>query len=146
MWADTLLAAEKAHLMRVLVWALACVLAGTAVLAVLAVRRWSSALLSAFAIQTIGWGVFEAMVTIVALVRLVPRDSSAATRLDHHLWFESGLDVGCMAMGLMLVLATYGLTRGRRLGGVGAGLGIIVQGAVLLALDARFLALVNRFV
>jgi hypothetical protein len=146
MWADTLLAAEKAHLMRVLVWALTSVLAGTAVLAVLAVRRWRSALLSAFAIQTIGWGVFEAAVASVALLGLVPRDLSAAAQLDHHLWLETGLDMGCIAIGLTLALTTYGYTRGRRLGGVGAGLGIIVQGAVLLVLDTRFLALVNAFI
>jgi hypothetical protein len=146
MWADTLQAAEKAHLMRVLVWALFCVLTGTAVLAVFAVRRWSSALSSAFAIQTIGWGVFEATVALVALVGLAPRDLSAAARLDQHLWFETGLDVGLIAIGVTLALTTYGLTQGRRLGGVGAGLGIIVQGAVLLVLDAHFLALVNRFV
>ena len=146
MWADTLLAAERAHLMRVIVWALTCVLAGTAVMAVLAVRRFSSALLRAFAIQTIGWGVFEATVAAVALSSLVPRDLSAAASLDQHLWFETGLDVGCIAIGITLALTTYGYTHGRRLGGVGAGLGIIVQGAVLLALDARFLALVNRFV
>ena len=146
MWADTLLAAEKAHLMRILVWALTCVLAGTGVLAVLAVRRWSSALLSAFAIQTIAFGVFEATVAAVALSGLVPRDLSAATRLDQHLWFETGLDVGCIAVGVAVVLTTVGWTHGRRLGGVGAGLGIIVQGAALLALDARFLAIVSRFI
>ncbi len=132
--------------MRILVWALTCVLAGTGVLAVLAVRRWSSALLSVFAIQTIGFGVFEATVAVVALSGLVPRDLSAAMRLDQHLWLETGLDVGCIALGVTLVLATLGLTHGRRLGGVGAGLGIIVQGAALLALDARFLAIVNGFI
>ena len=132
--------------MRVVVWALTCVLAGTAVLAVVAVRRWRSELLSGFAIQTIGWGVFEATVALVALARLAPRDMSAAARLDQHLWFETGLDVGLIAIGVTLALTTYGLTQGRRLGGVGAGLGIIVQGAVLLVLDARFLALVNGFV
>jgi len=132
--------------MRILVWALTCVLAGTGVLAVLAVRRWSSALLSAFAIQTIAFGVFEATVAAVALSGLVPRDLSAATRLDQHLWFETGLDVGCIAVGVAVVLTTVGWTHGRRLGGVGAGLGIIVQGAALLALDARFLAIVSRFI
>jgi hypothetical protein len=146
MWADTLLAAEKAHLMHVLVWALICILAGTAMLAVLVIRRWRSALSSGFAILTIAFGVFEATVASVALLGLAPRDLSAAARLDQHLWFETGLDVGLIAIGVTLVLTTYGLTQGRRLGGVGAGLGIIVQGAVLLALDARFLALVNRFV
>jgi hypothetical protein len=146
MWADTLLAAEKAHLTRIVVWALTCVLTGTAVLAVLAVRRWSSALLRAFAIQTIGWGVFEVTIAAIALQRLAPRDLSAAAQLDQHLWFESGLDVGLIAIGVTLALTTYRWSHGRRLSGIGAGLGIIVQGAVLLALDARFLALVNRFV
>lgn len=132
--------------MRVLIWALASVLAGTTVVATLTVRRWSSALLSGFAILTIAFGVFEATVAAIALSGLGPRDLSAAVRLGQHLWFETGLDVGLIAMGVTLAFTTYGLTRGRRLGGVGAGLGIIVQGAVLLALDARFLALVNRFV
>lgn len=132
--------------MRVLIWALLCILTATALLAILAVRRWRSALLSGFAILTIAFGVFEATVAAVALAGLVPRDLNAATRLDQHLWLETGLDVGLIAIGVTLALTTYGLTRGRRLGSVGAGLGIIVQGAVLLALDARFLALVNRFV
>lgn len=146
MWADTLLLAEKAHLIRVIVWALSSVLAGTAVLAVLALRRASSALLSAFALVTVAWGVFEATVAMVAMLGLVPRDLSAAAQLDRHLWFETGLDVGCIAAGVTLAVATVGLTHGRRLGGVGAGLGIILQGAVLLALDARFLSLVNGYV
>ena len=141
-----MLAAEKAHLVRVLLWALMSVLTGTAVLALLAVRRSTSDLLSGFAVQIIGWGVFEATVALVALVGLVPRDLSAAARLDQHLWFETGLDVGLIAIGVTLALTTYGWTQGRRLGGVGAGLGIIVQGAVLLVFDARFLAMVNRFV
>ena len=132
--------------MRVIVWGLASVLAGTAVLAVLAVRRARSSLLSVFALVTLAWGVFEATVAIVAMLGLVPRDLSAAAQLDRHLWFEAGLDVGCIAAGATLALTTMGLTHGRRLGGVGAGLGIILQGAVLLALDARFLALVNRYV
>lgn len=146
MWADTLLVAEKAHLIRVLAWALICVLVGTAVVAVLAVRHRSSALLRAFAIQTIGWGVLEATVAAVALKGLAQRDLTSAAQLDHHLWFETGLDVGCIAIGVTVALMTYGYTHGRRLGGVGAGLGIIVQGTVLLLLDARFLAIVNRFV
>jgi hypothetical protein len=146
MWADTLLLAEKAHLIRVIVWAFTSVLAGTGVLAVLAIRRARSALLSAFALVTIAWGMFEATVGLVAMLGLVPRDLSAAAQLDRHLWFETGLDVGCIAAGATLALTTVGLTRGRRLGGVGAGLGIIVQGIVLLALDARFLSLVNGYV
>jgi hypothetical protein len=146
MGADTLLVVEKAHLIQVLVWALLCVLAGTAVLAVLAIRRGGSAILSAFAIQTVGWGVFEATVSAVAIWGLSPRDLAGATQLDHRLWFETRIDVACIVIGAILALTTYGLTHGRRLGGLGAGLGIIVQGAVLLVFDAQFLALVNRFV
>jgi hypothetical protein len=146
MWADTLLFAERAHLMRVIVWALISIVAGTAVIAGLAVRRARSPLLSAFAIQTMAWGAFEATAAMIALAGLVPRDLSAAAQLDQHLWLETGLDMGCIAVGATLALATVGLTHGRRLGGVGAGIGIIVQGAVLLALDARFVMLVNAYV
>jgi hypothetical protein len=143
---DPLLLAERAHLVRLIVWALTCVVAGTAVVAVLAVRRTRSPLLSGFAIQTMAWGVLEAAIALVALARLAPRDLVAIMQLDRHLWLESGLDVGCIAAGATLALTTLGLAHGKRLGGVGAGLGIIVQGAVLLALDVRFVMFVNAYV
>jgi hypothetical protein len=146
MWADTLLLAEKAHLIRVIVWALASILAGTAVLAALAIRRARSALLSAFALQSVAWGIFEATIAAVALAGLVPRDLSAAAQLDRHLWFETGLDVGCIVVGATMAITTWVLTHGKKLGGVGAGLGIIVQGAALLALDARFVIFLNQYV
>jgi hypothetical protein len=67
-----------------------------------------------------------------------PRDLAGATRLDHLLWLAVGLDLGGVAVGV--TLAASGWYAGRRLGLVGAGLGIIVQAAAFLVLDGRLLA------
>ena len=64
------------------------------------------------------------------------RDVSSATRLDRFVWFNNGLDVGYVAVGLTLAIVGWQL--GRRLGLVGAGVGIVVQGLALLILDLRF--------
>jgi hypothetical protein len=105
-----------------------------------------SALLSAFALTTMAGGLFEGTVALVSLGGLVPRDLGAAAQLDRHLWFETGLDVGCVAVGVTLALACWGVAHGKRLGGVGAGVGIIVQGAAMLALDARFVLMINSYI
>ncbi len=135
--------------MRLALWALISIVAGTAVLASLAVlrrRQGHSPLLQGFAFQTLAWGAVELAVAARRLHGLALRDLGAAARLSRLLWLESGLDIGFAAAGLTLVLATVVLTQGRRAGGIGAGLGIIVQGTALLALHARFIAVVNQYV
>ena len=59
MWADTLLALERGHLLRLALWGGASVLAGSLIVAWLAVRRVDAALLRHFAIQTAAWGVID---------------------------------------------------------------------------------------
>src|SRR6266487_1018285 len=107
MWADTLLSAERAHVMRLLVWGGGSMLAGTALLAWLYVGRRRSALLEHFGIQTAAWGAAV----------LVPRDLAAATRLDRLLWLNLGLDAGFALVGITLAVAGWRL--GRRYGVMG---------------------------
>lgn len=138
MWSDTLLLAERAHLSRILLWGGASVVAGSLVLALLVIRRVRSPLLLHFAIQTAAWGTIDLCIAVLARRGLTERDISGATRLDRFIWFNNGLDVGYVAVGLTLAIVGWHL--GRRLGLVGAGIGIIVQGLALLVLDLRFSA------
>ena len=142
MWSDTLLLAERAHLSRILLWGGASVLVGSTLFAFLTLRRLGSPLLLHFAIQTGVWGFIDLVIAVAARRNLVERDISGATRLDRFIWFNNGLDVGYVAVGL--TLAIVGWTLGRRLGLVGAGMGVVVQGLALLVLDLRFSADIAR--
>jgi hypothetical protein len=142
MWADTLLVAERAHLLRLLVWGSASVLAGTALLAWLYAGSRRSKLLEHFAIQTAGWGAVEIALTGMARMALAPRDLAGATQLDRLLWFNIGLDAGYILVGV--ALATTGWRLGRRLGLLGAGTGIVVQGGALAVLDLMLATQISR--
>jgi hypothetical protein len=142
MWSDTLLAVERAHLLRLLVWAGISVVLGTAVYAALTVRRAGSPLLRQFAIQTLAWGLVNLAIAGASILRLAERDFASATRLDRMLWLSAGLDLGIILVGVTLGLAGWVLAR--RLALVGAGMGVIVQGAGLLVLDLRFIAITSR--
>ena len=142
MWSDTLLALERAHLLRLLVWGGTSIVAGTALLAWLMARHSSSALLRGFSIQTGLWGILSLAIAAAGLARLSDRDLTAATRLDRMLWFSAGLDVGLILVGL--TLAVTGWRIGQRLGTVGAGIGVVVQGAGLLVLDLHFVSMTAR--
>lgn len=133
MWADTVLAAEEAHLLRLAAWAALSVLAGTGLLVALARRAAPSALLRHFAIQTALWGAVDLVIVWAARAGLHLRDLAATRSLERFLWFNCGLDVGYVAVGVTLAVAGWQL--GRRLGAVGAGMGVIVQGLALLVLD-----------
>ena len=136
MFSDTLLLAERAHLNRILVWGAASVIVGTLLLAFVTARRVGTPLLLHFAVQTAAWGAIDLVIALVARRGLALRDVSGATRLDRFVWFNNGLDVGYVAVGLTLAIVGWQL--GRRLGLVGAGVGIVVQGLALLVLDLRF--------
>jgi hypothetical protein len=58
------------------------------------------------------------------------------------LWLAAGLDLGVILVGITLALTGWKLDR--RLSLVGAGIGVIVQGAGLLVLDLRFIAITSR--
>ena len=142
MWADTLQSAERAHLLRLLVWGAASVLAGTALLAWLRVGARRSPLLKQFAIQVAGWGIVDAIIAVAMLLQIAPRDIASATRLDRILWLNIGLDAGYVLVGLTLIMA--GWRMGRRLGLVGAGIGVVVQGSALALLDLLLAAQISR--
>jgi hypothetical protein len=133
MWADTLLDAERAHLLRLALWATASVLIGTTTIAVLRLRGRTSPLLFHCALQTAAWGAVDLLIVWAARGSLALRDFASARRLERFLWLNTGLDAGYVAVGLTLALA--GWSMGRRLGAVGAGIGIIIQGLALLLLD-----------
>lgn len=142
MWADTLLAAEGAHLLRILLWGAASLLVGTGLLAWLRLGARRSALLEQFAIQTAAWGTVEIALAALARASLGIRDLTAATRLDRLLWLNLGLDAGYAMLGLALAIAGWRLAR--HLGYVGAGIAIIVQGAALALLDLTFAIQISR--
>jgi hypothetical protein len=148
-WSDTLLLAERAHLVRLLAWGAGSVVAGGAILvALLAVGRQrragdavrASPLVTHFAVQTAAWGAIDLALAALAWRGLAMRDADAALRLDRMLWLNVGLDVGYVGVGV--TLAVTGWLLGRRLGAVGAGVGVVVQGAALLVLDAKFIAVI----
>ena len=142
MWADTLRAAERAHLLHLLAWGAASLIAGTALVLVIMVRRWSSELLFHFAAQMATWGGAILVRTGVGWSRVGLRDLAGFTGLDRSLWLAVGLDIGCVAVGLTLTAA--GWTLGRRLAAVGAGAGVMTQGLGLLLLHLHFLSILAR--
>lgn len=142
MWADTLMSAERAHLLRLLVWSAGSVLAGTALLAWVRSTRRRSALVEQFGLQALAWGVVELASVWWGLHALAPRDVSAATRLDRMLWLNLGLNVGFIMVGIAIAIAGWRL--GRRLGVVGAGVGIVVQGVALSLLHLLLASVISR--
>jgi hypothetical protein len=142
MWADTLLAAERAHVLRLLVWGGGSVIAGTALLAWLNMGRRRSTLLEHFGIQTAAWGAVVLAIGAVARAGLAPRDLAGATRLDRLLWLNIGLDVGYALVGVTLIVV--GWRMGRRLGLVGAGLAVVLQGFALALLDLVLAGQISR--
>lgn len=142
MWADTLLTAEGAHLLRLLLWGAASLLVGTGLLAWLRLGARRSALLEQFAIQTAAWGTAELALAGLARASLAMRDLTAATRLDRLLWLNLGLDAGYAMLGLALALVGWRLAR--HLGYVGAGIAIVVQGGALALLDLSFALQISR--
>jgi sulfite exporter TauE/SafE len=86
--------------------------------------------------------VVELLIALVAWRGLAYRDLQGFTRLDRFLWLNVGLDAGYAAVGLALAITGWQL--GRRLGLVGAGVGVVVQGLALLVLDAYLIGVLNR--
>lgn len=144
MWSDALLVAERNHLLRLLSWGAACVVVGTALLLMVVVLRRGdrSPLLRHFAIQTAGWGAVELTHALLAMRSLAYRDLAGYTRFDRLLWLNVGLDAGYVGVGAALALT--GWMAARRLGPVGAGLAIAVQGLALLVMHASLVGVIAR--
>lgn len=142
MWADTLELAERAHLLRLLAWGAASVLAGTGLLAWLRTGARHSDLLRHFAIQSLVWGLVEGVMALLLYGGVTTRDIAAATRLDRLLWLNIGLDLGLVLAGTTLALAGWRL--GRQLGVVGAGLAVVLHGCALSLLGLILAARISR--
>ncbi len=141
MWADTLFALEQGHLLRLAVWGGASVLAGSIVVAVLAMRGSRAPMLRHFAIQTAAWGAIDLGIVLWSWHGLVMRDFAGAQTLLNFLWLNTGLDVGYVAVGATLAITAW--RWGTRVGAIGAGLGVVVQGAALFLLDLRLILLIG---
>lgn len=142
MWSDTLLAMERAHLVRLIAWGGASLLIGSALLGFMRVRGHRSALLDHFGIQTMAWGAIDLLLALTSFRRLELRDLTGATRLDRFLWLNIGLDVGYVMVGLTLLVLGWRLAR--RMGLIGAGLAVIVQGSALALLDLVLAGQISR--
>ena len=142
MWADQVLAFERAHLARLLLWGAASIVAASGCWAFLRIQKLEVPLLRHFAIQTGAWGAIDALLALGARPRLALRDYDGVTSLDRFLWLNCGLDVGYLAVGITLAWCGWQLARSRAL--VGAGLGVGIQGAALLLLDLRLAALLAQ--
>ncbi len=127
-WADSLLALERLYLLKVIVWGALCVLGGTTVMTWLLASRTDSPLLRRFAEVTLASGAAALVVGFVMRAAAELRDLQAAISLDRWLWFGVGLEVGLVLLGGTLAICGWRLIAPRRLGLVGAGIGIIVQG------------------
>jgi hypothetical protein len=142
MWADTLLAAERVHLLRLALWGAASLLVGTALVVRLHLGRPRSPLLKHFGIQTALWGAVELGAALLLLRSLGLRDLSGATRLDRLLWMNIGLGMGYALVGLTLV--AIGWRAVSRFGLVGAGIAIVLQGAALTTIDLLLAGQISR--
>lgn len=144
MWSDTLLAAERSHLIRIVIWAVTSAVVGTTFVTIIAARRARVPIVLWFAIQTLAWGSVELIITAARWSTLSMRDVSAATRLDRLTWFAIGIDVGIIAAGVTAALMAWRFTRNLR--AIGGGLGVVVQGLGLLVLDLTFATTLARLV
>ena len=142
MWADQVLAFERAHLARLLLWGAASLAVGLGCWAFVRIKRLDAPLLRHFAIQTGAWGAVDFVLALAARPTLALRDYDGVTSLDRFLWFNCGLDVGYVAVGVTLSWCGWKLTTSKGL--LGAGLGIVMQGAALLLLDLRLAALLSQ--
>jgi hypothetical protein len=114
------------------------------VVAVIAARRAHAPIVSHFAMQTLAWGIIELAVVAAMWRGLTMRDVSGATRLDRLTWFNAGLDLGIVGIGIGLALA--GWMAGRQLRLIGSGLGVVVQGLALLVINLTFTSALARLV
>ena len=142
MWADQVLAFERAHLARLLLWGAASLAVGLGCWAFVRIKRLDVPLLRHFAIQTGAWGAVDLVLALAARPTLALRDYDGVTSLDRFLWFNCGLDVGYVAVGVTLSWCGWKLATSKGL--LGAGLGIVMQGAALLLLDLRLAALLSQ--
>jgi hypothetical protein len=141
MWADSLFALERGHLLRLMFWGAGSVLLGTMLFAMVTLRRVRAPLLAHFAIQTAAWGAVVMATGLWAWRGLSLRNFAGAQHLVNLLWLNTGLDAGYVMVGATLAIVGWRL--GPRPAAIGAGVGIILQGLALFLLDVRLIVLIG---
>lgn len=137
MWSDTLLAMERAHLVRLGAWGGASLVLGALFLSVLLARRIRAPLLWHFALQTALWGGAELALVVLRWHGLALRDFAGAVRLVTALRLVVAAEAACLAIGA--TLAVGGWVLARRPGVAGAGTAVLLQGVALLTLHGMLL-------
>ena len=135
MWADSLLAAERAVLMRFIIWGAGSGALGLALLAMNVRRDLRSPLLDRFALQIAAWGVIALAIALLGWSQAGLRDYAGAARLVRTVQLVIALDVGMIGAALALCFRGW---RRRREGLIGAGMGLLVHGIGWLVLHAAF--------
>ena len=138
MWADTLAALERGHLLRLALWGGGSLMLGAMILVFLTWRRTSAPLLWHFAVQTALWGTVDVAISAWGWRGLALRDYAGAQQLLNFLWLNTGLNAGYAMLGVTLAVASWRM--GPRPAGIGAGVGIMLQGLAILLLDMRLIA------
>ena len=141
MYADTLFALERGHLLRLAIWAAASVVVGALILLMLFGRKGLAPFLRHFAIQMLAWGAVDLALVGWGWKGLGYRDYAGSVQLHQFLWLNVGLDAGYVGVGI--TLAATGWILAKRLGLLGAGVGVVVQGFALFVLDLRLLTVLE---
>ena len=141
MWADTLQTLERTHLTELAIWGSLSLTLGLLLLLPILFRRTQAPLIAHFALQCAVWGAIELSWALAARGQIPMRNYASALRLAGHLW----LCIEMAAAGIVVgaTLAWGGWVFGRRLAIAGAGIGIAVQSAALLALDLTFVSAIH---
>jgi hypothetical protein len=142
MFADTLLSAERVHLLRVMIWGAASVVAGTAVLVALISRRQSSPLLRAFGAVCVLLGGLELLCAGWRYHRVALRDYAAAVHLDRMIWFELGVCIAGACAGVVVAILAWRLAR--RFAPVGAGLAVSTHALAVAVLASQLARVLSR--
>ena len=102
-------------------------------LLVLSARRIRAPLISHFATQCGLWGAAELVWGAFAYRDVPLRDYEGAASLARILWMAVGLEAGAILIGITLAIGGWSYVK--RLGFVGAGIGIAIQASALIVLD-----------
>lgn len=138
MWSPALYAVERAHLLQLLVWGAASFVLGTAVYAVLRLRRDRAPLATSFAIMMALCGAAESCFVFVRWRGLTERDYAGALRLTMHVRLAIISELWLVAGATVLLWAGVALLK--RLDLLGIATAVAAHGGVLFVLDRVFLA------
>jgi hypothetical protein len=150
MWSDVVLQIERLHVLRLLFWAAASVVAGTALLVMSVAQGRGSTLIRHFAGVCAALGAAELILGAIEYQRLALRDLAGATRLERVAWLQVGLYLGMAAVGLtMWVISRRVASRAHSppeatLPTVGGGIAVALHGLALATLQLLLVAAISR--